>query len=135
MVRRVAMWAVVGAVLALTGCGLSFRPVHEGQTYPQTVKIASRISHPGPSSCEIGVIVMNESFDNNWERIARTAAENGGTHYYVRTKYGAPSYVTYGTSYRYGGFAAGSSRTYVERDEHNVIVVYRHEDETCELSD
>ena len=106
-------------IFALVGCGISFHPDRDGQTFPQTVKMATRLSHRGPSSCSIGTITFAGSLDDRWEEVARLAASNGGTHYFVS----------------HGGGAGRSERARYYSDEQNVIVVYRSEPETCDLHD
>ncbi|HEX4517907.1 MAG TPA: hypothetical protein VH054_30415 [Polyangiaceae bacterium] len=121
---------VLGLAPLLAGCALSFTPEREGQSYPQTVKMASRTEHPGPSSCEIGTIAFTGSMEDRWEDVARTAAENGGTHYYVRTKYTNERLVTHGVAYSWGNVTTGRTSSHLEHDEQNVVLVY-----TCDTPD
>jgi len=113
-------------ILLLCACGPSFHPDREGQHFDQIVKTATRVSRPGANECTIGTIVVDGSFESQWDSIASTAAHNGGTHYYVREK----TRGIHADTVTYGSY----SHTEFNRNVTTVVVVYRDRGE-CNLGD
>ena len=69
--------------------------------------------------------------EDRWEEVARTAADNGGSYYYVRTKYTNERMVTRGAAVNWGNaVTTGRATSRMEHDEQNIVLVY-----TCDTPD
>lgn len=84
-------FGVLIVVLLATGCGppMTFNADNPGKTYPERVKVASRI--PDKGGCEsIGTLTFDNprqlDADEVIDAVAAKVAALGGTHYVVRDR-------------------------------------------------